>query len=139
MIAITGIVAVLPYIALQIVGMQAVLAAMLYGVGGATQNIEEISLIVAFVILAAFTFTSGLRGATLTAVFKDILIWFTIIVTIAAVVSQIGGFGTAFANVKPNYITLPSSLVSGYATLILKCSRTLPIPARGKRRPQRRE
>ncbi|MDG6999706.1 MAG: sodium:solute symporter [Nitrososphaerota archaeon] len=119
LIAITGIVAVLPYIALQIVGMQAVLAAMLYGVGGATQNVEEISLIVAFVILAAFTFTSGLRGATLTAVFKDILIWFTVIVTIAAVVSQIGGFGTAFANVKPNYVTLPSSLVSGYATLVL--------------------
>ena len=119
LIAITGIVAVLPYIALQIVGMQAVLASMLYGVGGATQNIEEISLIVAFVILAAFTFTSGLRGATLTAIFKDILIWFTVIVTIAVVVSQIGGFHQAFANVKPNYITLPSGLVSGYATLVL--------------------
>lgn len=89
---------------------------MLCGVGGATQNIEEVSLIIAFIILAAFTFTSGLGGATLTAVFKDILVWFTVIVTIAVVVYQIGGFSTAFANVKPDYVTLPSGLVPGCAT-----------------------
>jgi SSS family solute:Na+ symporter len=118
LVAITGIIALFPYIALQIVGMQAVLASMLIGVGN-TQSVQEISLIIAFLVLAAFTFTSGLRGATLTAVFKDVLIWITVVVVIAATLVEIGGFSHAFTGLKPNYITLPSSLVPGYATLVL--------------------
>ena len=118
MIAITGIVAELPYIALQIVGMQAVLTVMLAGYVNA-QIATEISLLVAFIILAAFTYTSGLRGATLTAVFKDVLVWVTVIVVIIAVPISIGGFGNAFKAVKPEYITLPDNLVPAYATLIL--------------------
>ncbi|MGI0047237.1 MAG: sodium:solute symporter family protein [Nitrosotalea sp.] len=118
MIAITGIVAELPYIALQIVGMQAVLTVMLAGYANA-QMVEEISLLIAFIILAAFTYTSGLRGATLTAVFKDILIWVTVIVVIIAVPISIGGFHHAFTQVKANYVTLSASLVPAYGTLIL--------------------
>jgi solute:Na+ symporter, SSS family len=118
MIAITGIVAELPYIALQIVGMQAVLTVMFAGTVNA-QGVEEISLLIAFVILAAFTYTSGLRGATLTAVFKDILIWITVIAVIVFVPISIGGFGTAFKDVKPNYVTLPASLIPAYGTLVL--------------------
>jgi len=122
LVAITGIVALLPYVALQIVGMQAVLAAMLYGVAGSNSMvIEEISLVIAFIILAAFTFTSGLRGATLTAVYKDILIWLTVIVVIVSALWSIGGFGPAFANVpkSPNYLGLSSASVPGYMTLVL--------------------
>ena len=89
MIAVTGIVAELPYIALQIVGMQSVLTVMLAGSVN-SQTVQEISLLIAFVALAAFTYTSGLRGATLTAVFKDILIWITVIVVIIAVPISIG-------------------------------------------------
>ena len=92
LIAMTGIISLLPYIALQIVGMQSVLTVMLSG--KANSNIvEEISLLIAFVILAAFTYTSGLRGATLTAVFKDILIWITVIALIVVVPLSIGGGG----------------------------------------------
>ncbi len=118
MIAITGIVAELPYIALQIVGMQSVLTVMLAGATN-SQTVQEISLLIAFVILAAFTYTSGLRGATLTAVFKDFLIWITVIVVIIAVPISIGGFGNAFKEVKENYVTVPDSLVPSYATLVL--------------------
>ncbi|HJT10765.1 MAG TPA: sodium:solute symporter, partial [Candidatus Nitrosotalea sp.] len=118
MIAITGIVAELPYIALQIVGMQSVLTVMFAGFANA-QMVEEISLLIAFVVLAAFTYTSGLRGATLTAVFKDIIIWITVLVVIIAVPISIGGFSHVFSQVKPNYVTLSSSLVPAYATLIL--------------------
>ncbi len=118
MIAITGIVAELPYIALQIVGMQSVLTVMLAGTANA-QIVGEISLLIAFIILAAFTYTSGLRGATLTAVFKDVLIWITVLAVVVAVPLSIGGFGHAFSQVKANYLTLPSSLVPGYSTLIL--------------------
>jgi SSS family solute:Na+ symporter len=82
--------------------------------------VEEIALLVAFVILAAFTYTSGLRGATLTAVLKDVLIWITVIAVIVVVPLSIsGGFGTAFRDVKPSYLTVPSPLVTGYATLVL--------------------
>ena len=119
LIAITGIVSLLPYIALQIVGMQSVLIVMLSGTTN-SQLVEEIALLVAFVVLAAFTYTSGLRGATLTAVLKDILIWITVIAVIVVVPLSIsGGFGTAFRDVKPNYLTVPSPLVTGYATLVL--------------------
>jgi SSS family solute:Na+ symporter len=69
--------------------------------------------------LAAFTYSSGLRGATLTAVFKDILVWITVIVVIIAVPISIGGFGNAFKAAKDSYVTLPENLVPAYATLIL--------------------
>ncbi len=118
MIAITGIVAELPYIALQIVGMQSVLTVMLAGTSNA-QFVGEISLFIAFVILAAFTYASGLRGATLTAIFKDILIWITVIAVIVVIPISVGGFGNVFKEVKPTYVTLSSSLVPAYATLVL--------------------
>ncbi len=118
LVAITGIVSLLPYIALQIVGMQSVLIVMLSGITN-SHTVQEISLLVAFVILAAFTYTSGLRGATLTAILKDILIWITVVAVIIVVPLSIGGFGTAFRDVKPSYVTVPNSLVTGYATLIL--------------------
>ncbi len=123
LIAITGIVALLPYIALQIVGMQAVLAAM-FTAGGISGNTQEVALVIAFVVLAAFTFTSGLRGATLTAVFKDILIWITVVsVIVAALVSMGGNFSKAFAAAQAAkgaaWITVPNNLVDGYMTLVL--------------------
>lgn len=118
LIAVTGIAAELPYIALQIVGMQSVLTVMLAGYSNA-QTVGEISLLIAFIVLAAFTYTSGLRGATLTAVFKDILIWITVIAVIVVVPISIGEFGVAFKDIKPNYVTLSDSLVPAYATLVL--------------------
>ena len=65
MIAITGIVATMPYIALQLVGIGAVLRTM--GVHG------EWPLVIAFVILAAYTYQSGLRAPALIAFVKDAL------------------------------------------------------------------
>src|SRR5215469_11548851 len=119
LVAITGIVSLLPYIALQIVGMQSVLVVMLLGTAN-FQIIEEIALVVSFVILAAFTYTSGLRGATLTAVFKDVIVWVTVIALIVVVPLSIsGGFNTAFSHVKPNYVTVPGPLIPGYVTLML--------------------
>lgn len=118
--AIVGIVALLPYIALQIVGMQAALAVALYSAfGSASHTIEEVALVVAFIILAAFTFTSGLRGATLAAVFKDILIWITVVVVIAAALISVGGFKPAFSSAPASYATLPNQLMPAYVSLVL--------------------
>jgi SSS family solute:Na+ symporter len=77
LVAITGIVATMPYIALQLVGIEAILKAM--GVEG------ELPLIVAFVILALYTYNSGLRAPALIAFVKDILIYLTIIVAVIVI------------------------------------------------------
>src|SRR3954468_11592787 len=62
-IALTGIVATMPYIALQLVGIGAVLKAM--GISG------EWPIVLAFAVLAAYTYSSGLRAPALIAFVKD--------------------------------------------------------------------
>lgn len=83
-VAITGIIAEFPYIALQIIGLQAVLAVMLLGIVKSIKLVSDLALTIAFIVLAAFTYTSGLRGATLTAVLKDAIIFFSIIAILIA-------------------------------------------------------
>ena len=85
MIAITGIVATMPYIALQLVGIEAVLQTM--GISG------EWPLIIAFVILAAYTYQSGLRAPALIAFVKDTLIYIVVIVAVIYIPIKLGGFG----------------------------------------------
>jgi len=81
--------------------------------------VEEAALLISFVILAAFTYTSGLRGATLTAVFKDVIIWATVVVVIVAVPIGMGGFAHVFAPMTPSYVKLPQNMEPAYVTLIL--------------------
>jgi SSS family solute:Na+ symporter len=78
----------MPYIALQLVGIQVVLLAM--GIEG------EWPLIIAFLILAAYTYQSGLRAPALIAVVKDTLIYIVILVAIVYIPSKLGGFDAIF-------------------------------------------
>ena len=92
----TGMLATMPYIALQLVGMQVVIGAMGFpdsGVAG------DMPLIIAFVILAAFTYTSGLRAPAMIAVVKDLLIYATVIAAVVVIPIQLGGYGKIFAAV----------------------------------------
>jgi SSS family solute:Na+ symporter len=124
MIALTGILATMPYIALQLVGMQAVIAAM--GLKG-TGILGELPLIIAFAILAVYTYTSGLRAPALIAVVKDILIYITVIAAVIVIPIKLGGFGNIFhaaASVLPTRKTpgayiIPPKAYSAYATLAL--------------------
>ncbi len=117
MIALVGILAELPYIALQMVGMKVVLATLLIQFKGINQNlINEISLGLAFLILSWFTYKSGLRGATLTAVLKDFIILGTVLVLILYIPLHYNGFFEAF-NVKQTYSTLNPKLISAYVSL----------------------
>ncbi|AAY79799.1 sodium:solute symporter family protein [Sulfolobus acidocaldarius] len=129
-VALTGAVAELPYIALQIFGMQAVLTVLLIGLGVTGTygglSVSEWALIIAFIVLAAFTITSGLRGAALTAVFKDILIWITVLTVIIAVPLAYGGFSHAFSAIEAikgkgaaAYEFLSPSAITNYFTLAL--------------------
>src|ERR687883_220118 len=76
-VAVTGILATMPYIALQPIGIQVVIAAM--GVTG-QGIVADLPLIIAFLILAAYTYQSGLRAPALIAVVKDLLIYITVFV-----------------------------------------------------------
>jgi SSS family solute:Na+ symporter len=119
-IAVTGIVATLPYIALQLVGIQVVLAGM--GVGG-TGFLADLPLIIAFLILAAFTYTSGLRAPASIAIVKDVLIYLTAIVAVIVIPIQLGGFDKIFSAVPATKLLLatPPANSTGsfgaYATL----------------------
>src|ERR1700688_4303140 len=87
-VALTGIVATMPYIALQLVGMQVVIKGL--GVSG------EMPLIVAFVILALYTYTSGLRAPAMIAFMKDIMIYIVVIAAVWLIPSKLGGYAHVF-------------------------------------------
>src|SRR3954447_1145718 len=87
-VAITGLLATMPYIALQLLGIQVVLGTM--GITG------DWPLILAFAILAGYTYQSGLRAPALIAIAKDVLIYVTIIVAVIYIPSKLGGFGSIF-------------------------------------------
>jgi solute:Na+ symporter, SSS family len=92
-VAITGIVATMPYIALQLVGIEAVLDAMgVHGSGWA----KDLPLAIAFAILAAYTYTSGLRAPALIAFFKDTLIYVVVLVAVIYIPTRLGGYGHIF-------------------------------------------
>ncbi len=87
-VAITGVIATMPYIALQLIGMEVVIKAL--GLNG------EIPLIVAFLILAFYTYSAGLRAPALIAFVKDIMIYIVVIVAVAFIPLKLGGYGAVF-------------------------------------------
>jgi SSS family solute:Na+ symporter len=101
-VAFTGILATMPYIALQLVGIQVVLKVM--GIG-ATGNwfSKELPLLLAFVILAGYTYTSGLRAPALIAFVKDTLIYVVIIVAVIYLPTKLGGWGGIFDAAGHNF------------------------------------
>src|SRR3954462_1035553 len=117
-IALTGIVATMPYIALQLVGIEAVLKTI-----GVTGNLP---LIIAFAMLAAYTYQSGLRAPALIAFVKDALIYIVVIVAIIAIPVHLGGFDNIFAAANHQFsspdlpndgVVLGNSATLGYSTL----------------------
>ena len=96
-ITVTGIIATMPYIALQLVGLQVVIGAL--GVSG-TGLAADLPLVIAFVILAAFT-------------------------AVVVIPIELGGFGKIFASVPAQKLLLATpgpnttGAYSAYATLAL--------------------
>jgi SSS family solute:Na+ symporter len=95
LVAITGIVATMPYIALQLVGIEAVLKTM--GVTGESTVARHAPIIIAFAILAAYTYQSGLRAPALIAFVKDGLIYIVIATAIIYLPSKLGGWDHIFS------------------------------------------
>ncbi|GAB3017671.1 permease [Nocardioides flavus (ex Wang et al. 2016)] len=130
-VAVTGFVATMPYIALQLVGIQAVLEVA--GLGGGDNIVaKDAPLFIAFALLAAYTYSSGLRAPAVIAFVKDILIYLVIIVAIVYLPGQVGGWEAIFgaaedkmaatneATGKPNGAFIPGTGQGwAYATLAL--------------------
>jgi solute:Na+ symporter, SSS family len=93
-VALTGILATMPYIALQLVGMEKVIQGLgFHGEG----YLAHVPLTIAFVILALYTYSSGLRAPAMIAFVKDIMIYIFIIAAVIVIPIQLGGFGAIFA------------------------------------------
>jgi len=116
-VAVTGIVATMPYIALQLVGIEVVLAGL--GIHG------EWPLIIAFGVLAAYTYSAGLRAPAMIAVVKDILVYITILAAVIVIPEQLGGYGRIFASIPASKLLLAGATArslgsqAAYATLAL--------------------
>ncbi|WP_216211975.1 monocarboxylate uptake permease MctP [Amycolatopsis aidingensis] len=125
LVAVTGIVATMPYIALQLVGLEAVLRTMGFNESG---FLGHLPLLIAFVILALYTYQSGLRAPALIAFVKDVLIYLVILVAVVYLPAKLGGWGEIFGAAREKFAATPSPndgiLLNGnnqlqYATLAL--------------------
>jgi SSS family solute:Na+ symporter len=113
-IAVTGILATMPYIALQLVGIQAVLEVT--GLGGSGNVIaQDLPLFIAFAVLAAYTYSSGLRAPAIIAFVKDGLIYLVIIVAVVYLPSKVGGWDHIFAAAQ-HKMASPSKLTPAKPT-----------------------
>ena len=134
--AFTGILSLMPYIALQLVGIQAVLTVM--GVGTSSNNtfVKDLPLFIAFLVLAIFTYVSGLRAPAAISFIKDTLVYVMVIVAVFYIPTRLGGWGHIFGTAqthftainpvtkKPNGTFVPTSKATGstqldFATLAL--------------------
>jgi SSS family solute:Na+ symporter len=126
-VAVTGIVATMPYIALQLVGMQVVLAALGINFSLTIPGFGPVDmpLLIAFTILAFYTYSSGLRAPALIAVVKDLLVYITVFAAVIFIPAQLGGYGAVFDAVPEKTMLLAKGVGSNlgaefaYASLAL--------------------
>ena len=113
-VALTGVVATMPYIALQLIGMEVVIKAL--GVTG------ELPLLAAFVILALYTYSAGLRAPALIAFVKDLMIYIVVLVAVVYVPMKLGGYSAVFQSAHDAF-----AAKGGATGLVLKPQQFLPF------------
>jgi solute:Na+ symporter, SSS family len=126
-VAVVGFVATMPYIALQLVGMQVAIQALGIGGAGTSWAEREMPLIIAFVILALYTYKSGLRAPALIAFVKDLMIYTMVLAAVILVPIALGGYGEIFRRAgealasksPPGNLILPPGGFLPYASLAL--------------------
>ena len=128
-VALTGLVATMPYIALQLVGLEKVISAL----GFSGQGIyAHAPITLAFVILALYTYKSGLRAPALIAFVKDAMIYVFILAAVFVIPYELGGWGHIFSAASEAYaakvaahkvpaagLTLAPGQVGPYITLAI--------------------
>jgi SSS family solute:Na+ symporter len=116
--AFTGILALMPYIALQLVGIQSVLTVM--GVNASSTNtyVKDLPLFVAFLVLAIFTYVSGLRAPAAIAFIKDTLIYVFVIVAVFYIPTRLGGWGHIFGASQAHFAAINPATKAPNGTFI---------------------
>jgi len=123
--AMVGVIAMLPYVQLQLAGLGIIVEIASYGAIHRTP-----AMIIAFTIVAAFVFVSGIRGVAWASVLKDILLLFAaVFIGIAIPYHYFGGIGPMFAAIahaRPQHLVMPGSTKnlghSWYITSVLMTS-----------------
>jgi solute:Na+ symporter, SSS family len=116
--AFTGILALMPYIALQLVGIQAVLTVMGVGASSGNSFVKDLPLFIAFLVLAIFTYVSGLRAPALIAFIKDTLIYVFVLVAVFYIPTRLGGWGHIFGFAQAHFATISPATGKPLGTFI---------------------
>lgn len=95
-IGLTGVVATMPYIGLQLVSTQVIFGAL--GWAG-TGWLTYLPLAISFLALAAFSYQSGLRASALIAIVKGVLVYGAALGALIIIPLKLGGFTAIFAKV----------------------------------------
>jgi SSS family solute:Na+ symporter len=108
LVAVVGVLMLIPYIDLQLSGIQDTLTVA----GAGIINVKFV-VIVSFLLVALYTFFSGIKGPTIAAIIKDVLVWVImlfLVVTLPAI--HFGGWNTmihTLAQKSPQLLTIPAS------------------------------
>ncbi len=115
-VAVTGILATMPYLALQLLGIRAVLAAGgLYpdGIAG------DLALVAAFGVLAVATYRHGLRAPAVISIVKGVIIFAAVFAVVVLVLRRFGGAVFTRAEASGVPLALEPALYPAFATLAL--------------------
>jgi SSS family solute:Na+ symporter len=107
-VALVGVIFIIPYLQLQLTGLGIIVEVASFGGIHRTT-----AMAIAFAIVAAFVFTSGVRGVAWVSVLKDFLLLFAaLFIGIAIPYHYFGGIGsmfTALAHAKPGHLVMPGA------------------------------
>jgi SSS family solute:Na+ symporter len=122
-VAVTGLLATMPYIALQLVGMEKVIQALGFSGSG---WLAHAPLTFAFVILALYTYTSGLRAPAMIALVKDVMIYIFVIAAIIIIPAKLGGYAAIFDAANAVFEKRHAAGVAGPGGLLLTSQQMMP-------------
>jgi len=117
-VAVTGILATMPYLALQLLGIRAVLSAGgLYAKGW----LGDLALIAVFAVLAIATYRHGVRAPAVISLVKGVAIVAASVAVVAVVLARLGAPVEIFARAEQTSVplTLEPRLYPAFATLAL--------------------
>jgi len=104
--AVIGVAFLLPYLQLQLTGLGLIIETCSYG-----QLTRVPAMLIAFVLVAAFVYLSGLKGVAATAVLKDLLLMIAVVFFgLYLPIHYFGGVGNMFEAIetaKPGFLALP--------------------------------
>lgn len=107
-VALVGVVCLLPYSQIQLTGLGLIVEVASFGAIHRTP-----AMMIAFTLVAAFVFVSGIRGVAWASILKDLLLLFAaVFVGVAVPYHYFGGIGAMFAAVaraKPGHLVMPGA------------------------------